>query len=315
MEHHSNIVPWQLLARADRRHPALVRRHRRRPARPGRRRGRRADQRADQDRLGGVRVQRAGHGQPDRRDRGAGARRRRHGGRGRLPGRAAAAGRRRPHWRRSGRLHRAQDGRPDRHRRALGPLRPAGRAAAVPRRRRDDRDRQDDRLDLRAAAAPVRGRHAADRPGGRAGCGRAATCAIGMDQIAAHEQEITGVRAEGPARPARAADPRPERARGPGRRDLVHADRRRTPIHPHDVSHCWTRGASRSAAGTTAPAVARALRSAVLDPGVVLPVHDPAEIDALVDGLDYVTNFFGRGAAARQEAASEGRGPVPGDHP
>ena len=34
MEHHSNIVPWQLLCRADRRDAALVRHHRRRPARP-----------------------------------------------------------------------------------------------------------------------------------------------------------------------------------------------------------------------------------------------------------------------------------------
>ena len=34
MEHHSNIVPWQLLVRAHRRDAALVRDHRRRPARP-----------------------------------------------------------------------------------------------------------------------------------------------------------------------------------------------------------------------------------------------------------------------------------------
>ena len=34
MEHHSNIVPWQLLVRAHRRDAALVRPHRRRPARP-----------------------------------------------------------------------------------------------------------------------------------------------------------------------------------------------------------------------------------------------------------------------------------------
>ena len=34
MEHHANLVPWQELCRADRRHPALVRGHRRLPARP-----------------------------------------------------------------------------------------------------------------------------------------------------------------------------------------------------------------------------------------------------------------------------------------
>ena len=53
-------------------------------------------------------------------------------------------------------------------RRAVGPLRAAGRAAAVPRRRRDDRDGRHVRHHLRRAAAPVRGRHADDRPGGRA---------------------------------------------------------------------------------------------------------------------------------------------------
>ena len=74
--------------------------------------------------------------------------------------------------RRLRRLHRAQALRPDRRRRALGSLRPAGRPAAVPRRRRDDRDRRDGGLDLRRAAAPLRGRHADDRAGGRARHGR-----------------------------------------------------------------------------------------------------------------------------------------------
>ena len=43
------------------------------------------------------------------------------------------------------RVHRSQALRTDRRRRAVGPLRPAGRAAAVPRRRRDDRDSGHDR--------------------------------------------------------------------------------------------------------------------------------------------------------------------------
>ena len=46
-----------------------------------------------------------------------------------------------------------------------------------------------------AAAAQVRGRHAADRAGRRPGCGRRLPDAIGMDQIAAHEQRHHGVRA------------------------------------------------------------------------------------------------------------------------
>ena len=77
MEHHSNIVPWQLLCRAYRRDAALVRPHRRGPARSvhtGR-----AGQRADQHRQRRPRLQHARHDQPDRADRRAGARGRRAG--------------------------------------------------------------------------------------------------------------------------------------------------------------------------------------------------------------------------------------------
>ena len=59
----------------------------------------------------------------------------------RLPGRAAAAGRRAGLRCRLPRLHRAQGHRPDRHRRAVGPHRAARPAAAVPRWWRDDRRR------------------------------------------------------------------------------------------------------------------------------------------------------------------------------
>ena len=115
---------------------------------------RRADQRAHQGRLADLRVERARHDQPDQRHRRQGARGRRDRGRGRLAGGAAAPGRRVDARRRPARLHRPQDGRPDRHRRALGPLRPARVAAAVPRRWRDDRGRPDDRLDVRRRRRP-----------------------------------------------------------------------------------------------------------------------------------------------------------------
>ena len=62
--------------------------------------------------------------------------------------------------------------RPDRHRRAVGPPGAAGGPAAVPRRRRDDRDRVDALVDLRPRAAQVRGGHAPDRPGRRPRRGR-----------------------------------------------------------------------------------------------------------------------------------------------
>ena len=65
--------------------------------------------------------------------------------------------------RRLRRLHRAQDARPDRRRRAVGPLRTAGRAAAVPRRRRDGRRVEMAGTTYAATAAPLRGRHPDDR--------------------------------------------------------------------------------------------------------------------------------------------------------
>ena len=161
---------------ADRRHTALVRRHRRGPARPGPRRGRGSDQRADQDHLGGVRVQRAGHGQPDQRDRRARPRRRRHAWcwTPRRPCRScpstcaalgadlvAFTGHKMVGptgigvlWGRYDLLA------------SLPPFLGGGEMIEVV---------TDDRLDVRAAAAPVRGRHPADRPGGRPGGRRPAT--------------------------------------------------------------------------------------------------------------------------------------------
>ena len=148
MEHHSNIVPWQLLAQ---RTGATLRwfgDHRRRPARLSRHR--RADHRAHQGRLAGctcptcsapsTRSPRS----PPRRTRSArwwsstAPRPCR-----RCPVDVPALGA--DFYAFTG--HKVV--RPDRHRRALGPPRAAGRAAAVPRRRRDDRDGDDDRLDVR----------------------------------------------------------------------------------------------------------------------------------------------------------------------
>ena len=62
-------------------------------------------------------------------------------------------------------LLRAQDARAHRRRRALGPLRGARRAAAVPHRRLDDRGRADGGQHLRRPAAALRGRRADDRAG------------------------------------------------------------------------------------------------------------------------------------------------------
>ena len=92
MEHHSNIVPWQLLAE---RTGAVLRwfdvtAEGRLDLDCGRGRG--PDQRADQDHLGRVRLERARHRQPGDSDRGPGPRGRGHGGARCVAGRAATAG-------------------------------------------------------------------------------------------------------------------------------------------------------------------------------------------------------------------------------
>ena len=94
MEHHSNIVPWQLLTE---RTGATLRwfgADRRRPARPVEHR--RADHRAHQGRLADLGVQHARHDQPGRRDRPPGPRGRRVVVVDASQAVAAAAGRRRP---------------------------------------------------------------------------------------------------------------------------------------------------------------------------------------------------------------------------
>ena len=68
-------------------------------------------------------------------------------------------------------LLRPQDARSQRRRRPVGPARAARRHAALPDRWLDDRDGADGGLDLRAAAAAVRGRRADGRAGRRAARG------------------------------------------------------------------------------------------------------------------------------------------------
>ena len=113
------------------------------------------------------RLQRARHGQPDRRDRRARARRRRARAGRRRAGRPAPAGRRRRARRRLLRLDRPQGLRADRHRRAARPPRAARGDAAVPRRRAHDHPRRRLRVPVRRAARALRGGHHADRRGDR----------------------------------------------------------------------------------------------------------------------------------------------------
>ena len=231
-----------------------------------------ADQRAHQARLVRARVQHPRHGQPGRRASSPGPARSARWSCStprqsvpHLPVDVADAGRRLP------RLHRAQDARADRHRRAVGPGRAARRDAAVPRRRLDDRDGHDGAA--RPSPPPPSGSRPApaDRPGGRAGAAVDYLTGLGMDAIAAHEHELTayaldalhevpGLRIFGPATPSR-----------PRRRDLV---RPSTGIHPHDVGPgARRRGRRRARRPPLRPADLPALRRPGDDPGVVLPLH------------------------------------------
>ena len=198
--HHGDGAPLQHRAvaaalAAHRREAEVVRPHRRRPPRPVQHR--RGHHREDEDRLLRAGLQHPGHGQPGRGDRPPRAGGRRAGLHRRLAGRAAhAAGRAGAPGRLRG-LHRPQDVRPDRHRRAVGPPGAAGGPAAVPRRRRDDRDRVDALVDVRPRAAQVRGGHARRSPRPSASARPWTTCtAIGMDKIARARARAHRVRGE-----------------------------------------------------------------------------------------------------------------------
>jgi len=118
---------------------------------------------------------------------------------------------------------------------------------------------------------------------------------IGMDQIAAHEREITAYALEGllslpgltilgPSEPV-------DRG-GAIAFTLSAADG--TPIHPHDVSQLLdSRGiAVRGGHHCARPLHERfGIQSSTRASFYLYTTH--AEIDALVDGLDYVTRFFG----------------------
>ncbi len=123
-----------------------------------------------------------------------------------------------------------------------------------------------------------------------------------MEQIAAHEQEITayalkgllgvpGVRILGPSEPV-------DRG-GAVAFTLEAADG--TSIHPHDVSQLLdSRGiAVRGGHHCARPLHERfGVQSSTRASFYLYTTH--AEIDALVDGVDYVRAFFGRTAAGRR---------------
>ena len=164
MEHHSNIVPWHFHRERKGCRPQVGadRRRRRVPAR----RVRAAADPAHQDGRHHAHVERAGHRRADQGGRAHRARARHPGAGRRQPGRRAHARRRAGPRLRLLRLHRPQDLRSHRHRRALRQEEAPRRHAALHGRRRDDRERAHRR------ASPTARRRTSSRPARRRSCRR-----------------------------------------------------------------------------------------------------------------------------------------------
>ena len=190
------------------------------------------------------------------------------------------------------RVHRPQDARADRHRRAVGPARAARGDAAVPGRRRDDPRGEAHRLEVERAAVEVRGRHHADRRGDRAAARRWTFLEdLGMEAVFAHDRalvdatrsqrlrEIPGLRILGPAAGAARRGAWPSTWR---------ASTRTT------SRRCSTTTASRCAPGTTAPC--RCTTGSGVPASARASFHCysvPEDVDALVAGLHTARKVFG----------------------
>ncbi len=166
LEHHSNLVPWQMLLRARRRAPRGGADRRNRRIRPRAIRGPAVA--AHPARRGDPYLQRHRRPIAGGADRRAGPRTGRTRAGRRLPGSAADAGRRPGAGLRFLRFFRPQSVWADRNRRALRALRCAPLDAALADRRWHDRQRhlREDRVS--GAAASFRGRHPRYRRRGRA---------------------------------------------------------------------------------------------------------------------------------------------------
>ncbi len=284
MEHHANLVPVAAAVPAHRGDAELVR------ARP-------TTGRLDLSDLDGVitertkvvafvaPVQRARHGQPGRRTSSG----------GRTPSARSSCSTRASRcrtWpvdvadarRRLPRLLRPQDVRSDRHRRALGTRRAARRDAAVPHRRLDDRDRPDGGHDLRCRrrsgsrpACPTSRRRSASAPPSTT------SPTLGMDAVAAHEQALTAYALAAGRRPRRRADHRADRRASPA---AARSPSWSTDLHPHDVGQVLDELGIAVRVGHHCAWPLPALRRPGDDPGVVLPLHHAAEIDALAEGIE-----------------------------
>ena len=156
-------------------------------------------------------------------------------------------------------------------------------------RRRDDRDGRDGALDVRRHPAQVRGRHPADRRGGRPRRGGRLPRPRRHGRRPRARAGDHGVRAGGAGHGAR-----PHRARPAGRGRARRRDRFELDgVHPHDVAQVLdSRGiAVRAGHHCAKPAHARfGVQSSTRMSSYLYTT--PAEIDALVEGLEYTRTYF-----------------------
>ena len=287
MEHHSNIVPWQMVCRergAVLRVDPDQRRRRARSSTPTSSCSARAPGWSRvahvSNALGTVNPVRADdRARPRARHPGAGRRR---------PGGAAPAGRRAGARLRLLRLLRPQALRPDRHRRALRQGRAARRDAALPGRRRHDQ-RRDLREDhLQRPARQVRGRHAEHRRRRRP---------RRRDRLRRRRRPrrrspptSTSCSTYATARLARAPAGAPHRhGAREGRRALLRHRRRPPARHRH---HPRPRGHRRPHRPPLRPAGHAALRVPATARASFAFYNTTAEVDALVAGLRKVIEVF-----------------------
>ncbi len=183
-----------------------------------------------------------------------------------------------------------QDARPARGRRALGPALASRGDAAVPDRRVDDRGRPHRALDVRAAAAAVRGRCADGGAGGRARGGLRLPLGRRHGCRCRARARARGVRARRRRLASRRTHHRPhhDRARGATVAFVVDG------IHAHDVGQLLDgEGVAVRVGHHCAWPLHRAFGVAATTRASFYLYNDTADVDALVAAIAKAQRYFG----------------------
>ena len=150
--------------------------------------------------------------------------------------------------------------------------------------------RLDGAVDLRAAAAQVRGRHHADRAGGGPGGGHRLSREIGLDAVHAHEQRLLGARPDRSWRRSTACGSSARRRRRAGAAAIsFEVDG----VHPHDVSQVLDEhGVAVRAGHHCAWPLHRALGVQASTRASFYLYNTLDEVDALAEGIRQAQRFF-----------------------